>query len=207
MNIWRATAFLAGTVVLAIVLFWWIPERQMRGFTGDPLRISELKGEHRRTVAQIVGGILLLAGVAFSWQQQRATARQVQLLADGQISERFTRAIDQLDRQAPLPRRIGAVYSLERIARDSERDHWTIMEVLTAYLRRYAARPHSLPAAPTLLEADNEELRAIISVLSRRNWPESDRARLDLARTDLRGLSSDGSDFRCVVFSGCALDS
>src|SRR4051812_16470855 len=31
--------------------------------------------------------------------------------------------------------RLGAIYALERIARDSERDHWPIMEVLCAYVR------------------------------------------------------------------------
>src|SRR3982751_6161439 len=31
--------------------------------------------------------------------------------------------------------RLGAIYALERIPRDSERDHWPIMEVLCAYVR------------------------------------------------------------------------
>jgi hypothetical protein len=31
--------------------------------------------------------------------------------------------------------RLGAIYALERITRDSERDHWPIMEVLCAYVR------------------------------------------------------------------------
>src|SRR4051794_38038694 len=31
--------------------------------------------------------------------------------------------------------RLGAIYALERIARDSERDQWPIMEVLCAYVR------------------------------------------------------------------------
>ncbi len=31
--------------------------------------------------------------------------------------------------------RLGGIYALERIARDSPKDHWTIMEVLTAYVR------------------------------------------------------------------------
>jgi hypothetical protein len=31
--------------------------------------------------------------------------------------------------------RLGAIYALDRIARDSERDHWPIMEVLCAYVR------------------------------------------------------------------------
>jgi len=37
--------------------------------------------------------------------------------------------------------RLGAIYALERIAQDSERDHWPIMETLTAYVRNNADTP------------------------------------------------------------------
>jgi hypothetical protein len=32
--------------------------------------------------------------------------------------------------------RLGGIYALERIAKDSEADHWPIMEILTAYVRK-----------------------------------------------------------------------
>ena len=34
--------------------------------------------------------------------------------------------------------RIGGIYALERIARDSARDHSTIMEVLAAFIREHS---------------------------------------------------------------------
>jgi hypothetical protein len=37
--------------------------------------------------------------------------------------------------------RLGAIYALERIAYDSPRDHWPIIEVLTAYVRQNAPAP------------------------------------------------------------------
>src|SRR3954471_6413642 len=37
-----------------------------------------------------------------------------------------------------LAARLGGIYALERIARESKRDHWPIMETLTAYVRTYA---------------------------------------------------------------------
>ena len=37
--------------------------------------------------------------------------------------------------------RLGAIYALERIAQDSERDHWPIMETLTSYVRNNAGAP------------------------------------------------------------------
>jgi Pentapeptide repeats (8 copies) len=37
--------------------------------------------------------------------------------------------------------RLGAIYALERISKDSRRDYWTIMETLTAYVRENAPWP------------------------------------------------------------------
>jgi hypothetical protein len=93
--------------------------------------------EYRKTWAQILGGAALLSGVYFTW-------RTLQVNHEGQITERFTRAIDQLgeadDKGAPrLEIRLGGIYALERIARDSpERDYNTVMEVLTTYVRENA---------------------------------------------------------------------
>ena len=49
--------------------------------------------------------------------------------------------------------RLGGIYALERIAKDSEKDHGPIMEVLTAYVRENAPRPAAAPppAAPAPL--------------------------------------------------------
>ena len=43
--------------------------------------------------------------------------------------------------------RLGGIYALERIAKDSPKDEWTIMEVLTAYVRQNAPmrEPFKLP--------------------------------------------------------------
>jgi hypothetical protein len=56
----------------------------------------------------------------------------------GQITERFTKAIEQLgeedeDGEPRLEIRLGGIYALERIARDSVQDYGQIMEILTAY--------------------------------------------------------------------------
>jgi Pentapeptide repeats (8 copies) len=88
-----------------------------------------------QTMGGIVGGSALLFGLYF-------TAQTLRVNREGQITERFTRAIDQLgatDETTGKPRleiRLGGVYALERIAWDSpERDYSTVMEVLTAYVR------------------------------------------------------------------------
>jgi hypothetical protein len=66
-----------------------------------------------------------------------STWRTLQVNREGQITERFTQAIDQLgatdDKGNKLFEiRLGGIYALERIARESEEDYWPIMEILTA---------------------------------------------------------------------------
>jgi len=47
--------------------------------------------------------------------------------------------------------RIGAIYALERLSQDSERDHIQIMEILCAYIRQNAGREHvALPKGKTM---------------------------------------------------------
>lgn len=90
-----------------------------------------------QTLGGLVGGAALATGLYF-------TARNLQVNREGQITERFTRAIDQLgateNNSKQLEIRLGGIYALERIARDSEQDHWPIMEVLTAYVRQHSPR-------------------------------------------------------------------
>ena len=44
--------------------------------------------------------------------------------------------------------RIGGIYALERVARDSPKDHPTVMEVLAAFIRRHSREPWPPPAEP-----------------------------------------------------------
>lgn len=113
------------------------------GVTADQRR-AELENDFRVTVAQVIAGSALLFGLYATWRRVSAAERTVEVAEQGQITERFTRSIEQLfavysDGSRPnIEVRLGGIYALERIARDSERDFWPIMEVLTAYVRENA---------------------------------------------------------------------
>lgn len=72
------------------------------------------------TVATIGGGVFVL------WNLRLTQTRL--------ITERFSKAVEQLGNDK-IEVRLGGIYSLERIAYDSDRDHWTIMEVLTSFIQ------------------------------------------------------------------------
>jgi hypothetical protein len=69
------------------------------------------------------------------------TARNFTLSREGRVTDRYTRAVTQLGDEK-LDVRISGIYALERIARDSETDHPTVMEVLTAFIREHSQEPY-----------------------------------------------------------------
>jgi hypothetical protein len=95
--------------------------------------VVKLESDARTAVIQALGGAALLIGLY-------STSKTLRTTQEGQITDRFTKAINQLGETGPakLAIRLGGIYALERIARESERDHWPIMEILTAYVREHA---------------------------------------------------------------------
>ena len=80
-----------------------------------------------RSLIQILGGLFFVVTAYFSW-------RNIKAAEDKQITERFSRAVEQLGSDK-IEVRLGGIYSLERIAMDSTKDHWTIMEILTSFVQ------------------------------------------------------------------------
>jgi uncharacterized protein YjbI with pentapeptide repeats len=98
------------------------------------------------------------------------------------ITERFTRSIEQLGNPEETIR-IGGIYALERIANDSPRDGWTIMEVLSSFIRGKQNIKGQDPAQLSIIQTDSQ---AALTVIKRRLTDlESDRKYLDLSLTNL----------------------
>lgn len=184
---WMALILLLGA------LLWFVPQLQGKYFSQDvaPKEVPVLVNEYRRTLAQIIGGFGLLLGLYFTW-------RTLQVNREGQITERFTRAVDQLGagegENKSLEIRLGGIYALERISRESERDYWPIMEILSAYVREHAPRDSGAALenyVSTRTGHADADIQAIISVIGRRTraWGKGEDARIRLDNTDLRSTS------------------
>jgi hypothetical protein len=76
--------------------------------------------------------------------------------------------------------RLGGIYALERIARDSARDHPTVIEVLAPFIREHAHDAHA--CTPGRIRPD---LQAALTVLGRRTTTHDDD-RIDLNGANLR---------------------
>lgn len=151
-----------------------------------------------QSFAQLVGGTALLIGLFFTWRNIRATEKNIkntqettlknlEIAQEGQVTQRFSKAIEQLGSDK-LEIRLGGIYALERIANESEKDLWPIMEILTAFVRENAPRSEVEPTERPKLATD---LQAIITVLGRRKstspLPGAGVREIHLSNTELRG--------------------
>ena len=149
----RETRWLIGAVVLELLVLAIvaIPKYQVNaalesGFI-EPSEIPVRVNEYRKTVIQLVGGLVVAVGLYLTWRRIIATERTVYLSEQGQITERFTRAVEQLGHDK-MAVRLGGIYALGRIAKDSKSDRDTVVEILSAYFRdnAYKTRPRVDPS-------------------------------------------------------------
>ena len=201
-RVWRVLLFLSSAVVAATVVLF-VPAILVTE-TDVPRgqRRLELRNDVRGTLVQALGGALLAGGLYY-------TARSYRLNQEGQITERFTRAIDQVG-ATNLELRLGGIYALERIARDSRRDYGPICEILTAFVRRRCpwdvemtkAGVKHTPPAHDHLEPD---VQAAMSVLGRRQPAPDPLLELNLSRADLAHANLHHGRFRGTLFFGSNL--
>lgn len=131
----RASQYSKTCLLFVIILFLifiyliqQVPHWQVSQFgITNPKDLADAENSYRATLAQILGGVAVGIGIYFAWGNL-TTARE------GQITERFTRAVDHLGSEK-LEIRLGGIYALERIANESDKDYWPIIEILTAYIR------------------------------------------------------------------------
>ena len=161
-------------------------------------------------LANVFGALATLAVGVFLVRAALVQAETARLRHDAQtkadrerrITESYSKAVEQLGSDK-IEVRLGGIYTLERISRESPDDYWTVMETLCAFVREraqwkepgvasseMAARPYEAPPR----SEPSTDIAAVLAVLNRR--PEASREReeiegwcLDLRATDLRGAN------------------
>lgn len=200
LGVLTACGLLAVLLVSIIVIPRWLypplSPADLRGIASAQARIqlqqaqSQLANDARSSVLQSLAGLLVVVGAMATW-------RQVHISREGQITERFTRAVDQLGSDN-VDVRIGGIYALERIATNSPVDRTAIQYLLGAFVRNHATWPVGAPDGPQHPTAAVDEqlpylgvrapdIQAAVGVLGRRP-PSPGAGMLYLSRTDLRGL-------------------
>lgn len=118
------------------------------------------------------------------------------------ITERFTRSIEQLGNKEETIR-IGGIYALERIANDSPRDGWTIMEVLSSFVRgKQNIKGQDIAQLPGI-RADTQA--ALTAIARRKINLETEHQYLDLSLTNLREANLVGANLDRVKLNNTIL--
>jgi hypothetical protein len=140
----------------------------------------------RVTMLQTVGGLAVLLGVYATWRRLLINEEELRVTRDGQVTERFGRAIEHIGNEK-VDVRIGGIYALERIARNSIRDRDAIISTLSAFIRTHATRPADEPEgeAAESLAMRASDIQTAITVLGRMPRAGTEE-RVRVPNTDLR---------------------
>ncbi|MDW5551071.1 pentapeptide repeat-containing protein [Methanosarcina sp.] len=212
-------------LVLSIFLFcprlWNFPQQQVdqleirTNSTLNAIERGNLENQWRVTIIQSLGGIAVIIGLIFTYQK-------ILTLKDGQVTERFTRAVDQLGNPT-IEIKLGGIYALERIANESKDDYWPIMEILTAYVRKNSSietvrnkktmrlmdtqANESTTSKVSEAQKISLDIQVVLAVLGRRkyafNYGESEQ--LNLSNTDLNHVEISGINLAGVNLAGANL--
>ena len=206
----RGIRWLAGlaVVVLGLAIAWalfvpitdWLARHDV-GSAGGPLHETAVDNARGRLLT-LGAGLVAAAALVFtalnfsllrrnSEQADQWQRRTHELTEQGQVTDRYTKAIEQLGSDK-LDVRLGGIYALERIARDSPKDHPTVMEVLTAFIREHSREPWPLPGPDEedadLVELTRPDVQAALTVVGRRDIRRDARS-IDLVGANLVGAS------------------
>jgi uncharacterized protein YjbI with pentapeptide repeats len=203
---------------------------------------AKVQNDARTTLLQGLAALLVLGGAGITAavtlrqvrisRQQLKQARedadrsdkrlgeQIAVAQEGQITERFTRAVDQLGQPGPdrLDVRLGGIYALERIAHDSPTHRLAVVELLTAFVRTHAPWPPRLPGqykadAPIdqvpPLQNRAPDVQAVLTIIGRRLTQKDDPLLhlndSDLRRATLNKMSLAGSQLGGANLAGATL--
>lgn len=167
----------------------------------------------RTTLLQAIGGAVVLFGAYATWRQLRVSQDGLNATREGQVTDRFSRAVEQLGSDK-LDVRIGGIYALWRIADHSVRDYEAVVSIMAAYLRTHLPWPPQEPGAPAAdasinsvrpLEtraADAQVALTCLGVLGQ----ERPAGWLNVSYTDLRRADCDGLWLNGVNLDGTCLE-
>ncbi|MFF3584853.1 hypothetical protein [Streptomyces mirabilis] len=90
----------------------------------------------RTTLLQMIGGLVVLFGAYATWRQLRVSQEGLRASQEGYVTDRFSRAVDQLGSDK-LDVRVGGLHALWRVAEQSARDREAVISIQAAYLRTH----------------------------------------------------------------------
>lgn len=176
-------------LVLLVSIIWKVPEWQADLMQPKDYRERfSFENTSRDTLLKTIqtfGALGFIFTAYLGWQSFKVAQSK-------EVTDRYSKAVEQIGNKDAIHVRIGGIYALERIANDSRRDYQQVMEVLTAYLRENSPYPLKDEEQENR-EGPPTDIEAVVRVLKRRKYATSEKIHLTLNRTDLRGIDLGGA--------------
>lgn len=208
-----AFAFIVGLVAL-VLLFWPIADaiatHDVHGISAPQhdIQMRVALDAARGRLLQVCAGLLALGAFFYTarnyrlaQQQNELSRRTLELSLQGQITDRYTKAIDQIG-AGKLEIRIGAIYALGQIARDSPANRYAALDVISAFVR------HHTQSADYGRTQPREDITAAMNIISDLNAitdKQDGRRRINLQNARLVGADLSGWHLANVDFSRAIL--
>lgn len=206
----------AGLVILGtvfVVLPGVVVDHDLAGASVAAQDRLKAVNDVRTTLLQVVGGLIVLFGAYATWRQLRVSQDGLRATQEGYVTDRFSRAVDQLGSDK-LDVRIGGLHALWRIAEQSARDREAIISIQAAYLRTHLPWPPAGPQSPAAdvpindiapmetRAADAQVALTALGVLCQHR----EQSWVNLSITDLRRADCDGLWFPKVNFDRACME-
>ena len=203
-------------LALIVWVIWRIPQL-LYAYVPEAKDRAAVEATTRTGLIAALAGLAALGSLA-------VTNRTYHLSQQGQLTDRYSKAIEQLA-DDKLEIRLGGLYALERLAVDSKRDHPTVVEVLSTLVRHHtgsAQRENQMLLNAGIWASGTSQLESradvagdfrprpavdvqaavtILGRLPRRNGVE----RGNLAFADLAGATLRQADLPSVSLTGAIL--
>lgn len=217
----RFILYLSLVTLVAWVLFHFLvvyPEENIPNVIDEKTRIELVVGKRENTIKAIqsIAGLGFFLTAIIGWKNYKISE-------DKNVSERFIKAIELLSDDR-IQMRLGGVYSLERIARDSKEDHPVVMDVLLAFIRDRSQRRinskdsflqdfmNQIDAQKSMNQIDakntnnTEDIRSAILVVVQRNRKyDKENFEPNLQHACLDGLNLSNLNLEKFNFSNASL--
>lgn len=216
------TVVAAIAVVIVIYLVYlvfmpvtdWFARHDVETITGPghAAALQAARDAARNRLLGAAAGVVALVALVY-------TARTFGLSREGQVTDRFAKAIGQLG-DASLEVRVGAIYALETIVRDSHRNQHVVMELLAAFAREQsevfdrerpkAQTPASAKDVPPAnlsghkMLPDVHDVHVAVAVIGRRRHDR--KKKVDLRKVHLVGSHLDWAHFGRADLTGAHLN-
>jgi hypothetical protein len=152
------------------------------------------------TLVQALGGLILSITAWVGYQNFRVAE-------DKQVTERFSKSIEHLGNDKAIDIRLGGIYALEQIAIDSSKYHWTVVEILSAFVREKCSTDDKYTSSGN--SEDNKvsaDIQAALNVLVRRKFEQDPKVKkIDLRKVKLPKIEIQGANLIEADLSGANL--